>query len=394
MGISAHQKFTQSELREIFDVCSRKELTGDWNKIRDILNTRLKKNYNESTYRKRFCAYVEMKNACKEIDPDFTGDTTDVMVQKRELERAKIQFRDERNAWRRQNYADARVEQKLDYLEDAIKTYGKYKFDINYSPVAEANDGKVMIICLSDLHIGANYDSMWGKYNTDIAKQRFNEYLNEVIKIGRRHDIVEVVVVGLGDLINNSIHKSIAITNRENVIEQIMLASELITGFIGELCKYFIVGFTNTSGNHSRIDTKQDALKDERLDKLIGWYVKNSLSHLDNFEYIESEDTTISTVDVLNQKVWVVHGDYDNFSKGGLSNLVLAMGYKPAAILCGHYHNSAMEDIADVKFIRSGSFGGSGDDYTVEKRLTGKPSQTVAIFGDDGVECIYPVRLH
>ena len=68
----------------------------------------------------------------------------------------------------------------------------------------------------------------------------FNEYLNEVIKIGRRHDIVEVVVVGLGDLINNSIHKSIAITNRENVIEQIMLASELITGFIGELCKYFI----------------------------------------------------------------------------------------------------------------------------------------------------------
>lgn len=394
MGISAHQKFTQSELREIFDVCSRKELTGDWNKIRDILNARLKKNYNESTYRKRFCAYVEMKNACKEIDPDFTGDTTDVMVQKRELERAKIQFRDERNAWQRQNYADARVEQKLDYLEDVIKTYGKSKFDINYSPVVEANDSKVMIVCLSDLHIGANYDSMWGKYNTDIAKQRFNEYLNEVIKIGRRHDIVEVVVVGLGDLINNSIHKSIAITNRENVIEQIMLASELITGFIGELCKYFIVGFANTSGNHSRIDTKQDALKDERLDKLIGWYVKNSLSHLDNFEYIESEDTTISTVDVLNQKVWVVHGDYDNFSKGGLSNLVLAMGYKPAAILCGHYHNSAMEDIADVKFIRSGSFGGSGDDYTVEKRLTGKPSQTVAIFGDDGVECIYPVRLH
>ena len=394
MGISAHQKFTQSELREIFDVCSRKELTGNWNKIRDILNARLKKNYNESTYRKRFCAYVEMKNACKEIDPDFTGDTTDVMVQKRELERAKIQFRDERNAWQRQNYADARVEQKLDYLEDVIKTYGKSKFDINYSPVVEANDSKVMIVCLSDLHIGANYDSMWGKYNTDIAKQRFNEYLNEVIKIGRRHDIVEVVVVGLGDLINNSIHKSIAVTNRENVIEQIMLASELITGFVGELCKYFIVGFANTSGNHSRIDTKQDALKDERLDKLIGWYVKNSLSHLDNFEYIESEDTTISTVDVLNQKVWVVHGDYDNFSKGGLSNLVLAMGYKPATILCGHYHNSAMEDIADVKFIRSGSFGGSGDDYTVEKRLTGKPSQTVVIFGDDGVECIYPVRLH
>ncbi|MBO7714012.1 MAG: hypothetical protein J6S85_10610, partial [Methanobrevibacter sp.] len=40
---------------------------------------------------------------------------------KRELERAKIQFRDERNAWQRQNYNSARVEHKLNYLEKWIK---------------------------------------------------------------------------------------------------------------------------------------------------------------------------------------------------------------------------------------------------------------------------------
>lgn len=347
----------------------------------------------ESAYRKPLQgakAYYEDVFS-KMISNEYSDE---LMGTKRELERAKIQFRDERNAWQRQNYADARVEQKLDYLEEVIKENGKRKFDIDYSPIADINGNKVMIVCLSDLHIGAEYDSMWGKYNSDIARERLTEYLNEVINIGKRHDVTEVVVLGIGDLINNSIHKSIAITNRENVIEQIMLASELITEFIGELCKYFIVGFANTSGNHSRIDRKEDALKDERLDKLIGWYVKKSLSHLNNFEYIESEDTTITTVDILNQKIWVIHGDYDRFSKGGLSNLVLAMGYKPAAIFAGHMHNTAIEDIADVKYIRSGSFGGSGDDYTVEKRLTGKPSQTVAIFGNDGVECIYPVRLH
>lgn len=393
MGISANKKFTQSELREIFDVCSRKDLTGDWNKIRDILNTRLKKDYNESTYRKKYQSYCDMKLACKDIDPDFTGDTTEVDVQKRELERAKIQFRDERNAWQRQNYADARIEQKLDYLEQVIKETGRRKFNPNYSyPVSVTNE--TMVVCLSDLHIGAEYNSMWGKYNSDIAERRLAEYCSEVKSIGKRHNINNVVVLGIGDLISGSIHKSIQVTNRETVIEQIILASEYISEFIGELCKNFSVRFVNVSGNHSRIDKKDDALKDERLDKLIGWYVDKSLSHLDNFEYIENKDTSLGEVDVCGQKYWVVHGDYDPFNKQGLANLVLAMGYKPSGVFCGHMHSAAMDDISDIKFIRSGSFGGSGDDYTIEKRLTGKPSQTVAICNHEGIECIYPVTLH
>lgn len=393
MGISANKKFTQSELREIFDVCSRKDLTGDWNKIRDILNTRLKKDYNESTYRKKYQSYCDMKSACKDIDPDFTGDTTEVDVQKRELERAKIQFRDERNAWQRQNYADARIEQKLDYLEQVIKETGRRKFNSNYSyPVSVTNE--TMVVCLSDLHIGAEYNSMWGKYNSDIAERRLAEYCSEVKSIGKRHNVNNVVVLGIGDLISGSIHKSIQVTNRETVIEQIILASEYISEFIGELCKNFSVRFVNVSGNHSRIDKKDDALKDERLDKLIGWYVDKSLSHLDNFEYIENKDTSLGEVDVCGQKYWVVHGDYDPFNKQGLANLVLAMGYKPSGVFCGHMHSAAMDDISDIKFIRSGSFGGSGDDYTIEKRLTGKPSQTVAICNYEGIECIYPVTLH
>ena len=312
---------------------------------------------------------------------------------KRELERAKIQYRDERRAWNRQNYTAARTEQKLDYLEQIIEENGKKKFDIVYSPICKYGS-KTMVVCLSDLHIGANYDSMWGKYNSDIAKERLQEYLVEAVEIGKRHDINEVVVVGIGDLLHGSIHKSIAITNRENVIEQIMLASEMITEFIAELCNYFTVNFINISGNHSRIDRKEDALKDERLDKLIGWYVQKSLSHISNFKYLDSDDTTLGVMYINDLPYWCIHGDYDNFSKTGLSNLVLAMGYKPVAVFTGHMHSAAMDDIADVKFIRSGSFGGSGDDYTVEKRLTGQPSQTIAICGSEGVECIYPVRLH
>lgn len=378
MGISAHQKFTQSELREIFDVCSRKELTGDWKKIRDILNSRLKKDYNESTYRKRFAAYVEMKQACKDIDPDFTGDTTDVMVQKRELERAKIQFRDERNAWQKQNYNTARVEQKLNYLEDCIKNSSPAKLDVK---LKESGTIKTAIICCSDWHIGACYDNEYGKYDSDIAKARISEYASKAIMICETNEVHNVIIAGLGDEISGIIHTSIQVTNRENVIEQVMLASELMLAFIKEFVKRgFGVTFTNVSGNHSRISTKADAIKDERLDDLIGWYCNTHLKEYPNFLYLKAEDTTFSDVFGF----WFCHGDYDSFSKSGLANLVLAKGFKPHAVFMGHYHTVAIDDCYDVKICRSGCLGGSGDDYTVQKRLKGKPSQLMAIW--DGKE--------
>lgn len=388
MGISAHQKFTQSELREIFDVCSRKELTGDWNKIRDILNTRLKKNYNESTYRKRFCSYVEMKNACKEIDPDFTGDTTDVLVLKRELERAKIQFRDERNAWQRQNYNSARVEQKLDYLEKVIAESNPTDLQIS---LRENNAKKTAIITCSDWHIGECFDNEWGCYNSEIARERVSEYASKAIQRCILEGVSNVIISGLGDLISGGIHYSIAVTNRENVIEQIMYASELMLGFVKAFVdKGFVVTFTNICGNHSRISKKDEAIKDERMDNLIGWFVSTHLASYPNFKYVKPQDTTLAEVNGF----WFVHGDNDNFGKSGLSSLVLAKGYKPAGIFMGHLHSFAVDDCYDVKICRGGSLCGSGNDYTIEKRLKGKPTQLMAIAEDGEVCQFYNIILN
>ncbi len=44
--------------------------------------------------------------------------------------------------------------------------------------------------------------------------------------------------------------------------------------------------------------------------------------------------------------------------------------------------------------IRGGSLAGCGDQHTVEKRLTGKPSQMVCICTDKGVQAFYPVELN
>lgn len=307
---------------------------------------------------------------------------------KRELERAKIQFRDERNAWQRQNYNSARVEQKMDYLESIIKESNPTDLQIS---LRENNAKKTAIITCSDWHIGECFDNEWGCYNSDIARERITEYASKAIQRCILEGVSNVIISGLGDLVSGSIHKSIAVTNRENVIEQIMLASEYMLSFVKAFVdKGFFVTFTNICGNHSRIDVKNDAIKDERMDNLIGWFVSTHLKAYPNFKYIKPQDTTLAEVNGF----WFVHGDNDAFGKAGLSNLVLAKGYKPHAIFSGHMHTMAVDDCYDVKICRGGSLCGSGNDYTIEKRLKGKPTQLMAIAEDGEVCQFYNIILN
>jgi predicted phosphodiesterase len=318
----------------------------------------------------------------------------ELQVQTRELERMKIKFRDERNAWQKMNFIDGRVEEKLNKLEEEIKYQGRIDYSItNLVNIKSNND---LLIILSDLHIGQCFSSAFGVYNSDIAKDRINKYLDEILNIQETHNSENAFVSLQGDLISNSIHKALAITNRENVIEQIKLASEMVTSFIYELSKRFNnVYMSSVTGNHSRIDRKEDALHDERLDSLVDWYVKAKLEHIQNFKLIEDKiDSSISTMNIRGLTYFGVHGDFDGFNKSGVANLVLMTGIKPYAITYGHLHTCSVDEIGGIKIIRGGSLAGSGDDYTVEKRLSGKPSQMVCVCTDKGVKAYYVVELN
>ena len=347
----------------------------------------------ESTYRKKFQAFKKMLNANQSKFVDSDAQLKEIEVQKRELERKKIQFRDERNAWQKQNFADARVEEKLDKLELELSSLGKINFDKH--SITSINSDNDMLIILSDLHIGQTFDSIFGKYNTDIAKDRLNQLLNEVISIRDLHNSQTCYVSIQGDLISGNIHKSIQVTNRENVIEQIKIATELISSFCYELSLHFETVFmSNVSGNHTRMDRKDDAIHDERLDDIISWAVELSLKHIDNFHVLHRNiDTGIADISIRGKSYIAVHGDYDGFNKSGVQNLCLALGFVPYAITYGHLHVCSVDETNGVKMIRGGSLAGCGDSYTIEKRLTGKPSQMICICTDKGVRAYYPIEL-
>ena len=349
----------------------------------------------ESAWRKRYQAAKKFYDNCfSKMESEEYQKKLDVL--NRELQRNTIKFRDNRNAWNKQNYADSRIDETMQLIEDLLPTVGKTEFEIHDLP--NINGDTSLLVCLSDLHIGQTFDSYWGSYNSDIAANRLNEYLNEIIRIGKLHNAKNIHLCSIGDQISGAIHTTIQITNKENVIEQVKTAIDLISSFAYELTKHFEnVFFYDVSGNHSRLNPNKDmTLRDERLDNLIAWSVCKLLSHIDNFRDMTHRrfDDTIAEANIEGKNYLLVHGDIDSINKTGIGNLVTMLGFCTEYIVCGHRHTPAMNEFNGIRVYQSGSMPGSGDDYTVSHRMSGKPSQTVLVCNSKGVVCDYNVDLN
>ena len=378
----------------IFRVCGAKERIGSWNLVADIINGRLGTNYGESAFRKKYTSFTQMFEANRDILTNSVDEIEKIREERRLLEIEKVKFRDERNAWAAQNRVQARAEEKFDSLEHSLANLGRINFLEHDIPAVIGN--KTLLVMLSDLHIGATFDNYWGKYNSDIARDRLSQLLEEVKVIAKRHDCNECYVVLGGDIISGSIHHNIQITNRENVIDQIKIASELITSFCYELTTLFkYTTMISVAGNHSRLGRKEECLQDERADDLIAYIISRSLSHIPNFQYMDEAnfDNTVAMFTIADKWYFCVHGDCDDFTKSGLQNLITMVHAIPYAVLFAHKHYCSLTEHNNIKMIQSGSLCGTGDDFTVSKRLSGKASQMVCICSEAGIEAYYPIEL-
>lgn len=372
-----YQRYENESPEElIFRICSHKNEIGTWSDVGRVLNELLGENYTEFAYRKKYQSFEKMFSGNQKLFSDNEEVLSEISEQRRELEKEKIKFRDERNAWNKQNRIAARTEQKLDYLEEQLVSMGKVNFSNHTTPVTVRGNSD-LLITISDIHYGLNYNNYFGTYNSDICKKYLAKYLEKIISIGSRHKARNIHVVMLGDIISGSIHKSIQIANRENVIEQIKGVSELLSSFVYELSNHFAkVTVTSVSGNHSRLDKKDEALHDERLDDIVSFIMEKSLSNVDNisFQTYYNFDTSIASIKICGKLYFLVHGDYDTPNETGVMRLCSMVGNIPYAIVMGHRHSAAYNEINGIVIVQSGCLCGSGDDYTIQKRLSGLSS--------------------
>lgn len=314
-------------------------------------------------------------------------------AKKIELQMERQKFYDQRNAFNRLIRERSRQEELNEILVEAVR-FGNLP-QLHYERFDIAPSDNDLLVSLNDIHYGANVSNFWNTYNSDVCREMMCRYLDRIISIGETHRSENCVVWANGDEISGNIHQSIAVTNKENVIEQTKGVSELIAEFLAELSRHFNnVTFVSVAGNHSRIEPNKDrALISERLDDLVEWYLG---ARLQNFENVtigggEKIDHTIYLVDVRGQTYCGVHGDFDG-STSKVQALQAMAGRPIYAVLSGHLHHNKIDEVQGVKTIMAGSFLGM-DDYCVQKRIVGRAEQMVCVCDENGVRCSYDIPL-
>ena len=371
-----------------------------WGELTPILNKQLRdpdEEWSESAYRKK---YALIKNAYEQIFSGYQDDDylQELTLQKQEIKKEKRKLYDERLDLNKRLREEARLETTIDCIKQSLSNIAHNYFSDNHKDFIPMTSDNKMVICLSDLHIGADFKNIDGEYNPDIAKERLQQYLYEIKDIQGRNGCCECIVAILGDCISGSIHRTISVTNKEDVIEQVKIASMLISDFINSLSHWFNnVTVYSVGGNHSRIEKKvEDALLSERLDNLIPWFVEKMMEYKDNVNVISHTfDDTLGIFNVGEKLYFIQHGDYSPITDVAIGKLVLWAKQTPYCILTGHLHYPAMTEVSGIKVVQSGSLCGSGDEFTRQKRLTGKPSQTVVVTKSDGsIYGVYPIELN
>lgn len=296
------------------------------------------------------------------------------------IEQQKV--RDWYNAFRR----DIREESRIENLKDEIQRAAD-KFKELPSVEYKANSSKgscEAVLLLSDLHIGVKCDNYYNKYNLDIARERLETLLTQVIEYSKKNNISTLHILNLGDMIQGLIHTNARIENQMDVAEQIMIAGELLSSFLNQIQQAAPkVTYRSVFDNHSRaVANKEEHIEKEQFSRIIDWFIKSRLAN-SKIEFIENDiDGGIGDLYVGNNKhLMFAHGHCDG-RNSSMQNFIGLTRDWVDYICLAHYHSPATKDYQGCKVFINGSIVGT-ESYAFGKRLFTRPSQKLLIFSKD-----------
>ena len=217
--------------------------------------------------------------------------------------------------------------------------------------------------------------------------------MDKILEVQLRHGSENAFVI-LSELVSGIIHNELRIENNQNLIEQFLSVTNYIAQFLSELSYHFnTVNVYICPGNHSRISPKkEDSLKGENIDHLAIPFLEAKLQNFKNITFNTNKiEESIAMFDVRNNVVMASHGDKDTPSNV-VQKFTLLFGIRPSFVYLGHRHKNGLTTVYDCKVIESGTLSGT-DNYALDLRLNGKPSQTISVITENGLDCLYDVKF-
>lgn len=319
----------------------------------------------------------------------------ELQLQKQELEKEKVKTRDEKNELRRIIREEARKESYKEQVLRAISEYdcNPLDYDKNKQFIGISKTDNDLIISCTDIHAGIEIDNYFNTFNEKILKKRVNNYLDKIFEVQLKHGSENAYLI-LSELVSGIIHNELRIENNQNLIEQFLTVTNYISEFLAELSyKFNAVNVYVCPGNHSRISPKkEDSLKGENIDHLAIPFLQAKLQNFKNIVFNENKiEESIAMFSVRNNTVMASHGDKDS-PNNVVQKFTLLFGVRPALVYLGHRHTNGLTTVYNTKVIESGTLSGT-DNYALDLRLHSKPSQTISVITENGLDCLYDVKF-
>lgn len=287
------------------------------------------------------------------------------------------------------------IEQELIRCAEALN---EKKAFVPAPPVHIYGENREAILVLSDWHFGLTTDNIWNQYNIEIADKRIQKLINEASLKIQENGVSRLHIVLLGDIVSGEIHTSIRVANSENVVDQLMMVSERIAELVAQLSD--LVEFTeihSTWGNHARVTASyKDAIHGCNLERLIPFWLEQRFKDRDDVYVNDNNAYELVSVEALGHDIGATHGDLDGSKTNPMLTLPVLyeknFGRKPKIIITAHLHHVFCDETMDIIHIGVGALCGS-DEYAKDKRLFSKPSQTMLIIDNDGLDSIHNIDL-
>ena len=389
------RKDGETDEQLFFRICSEKDKIGSWKDVANIINGIMNTNYSESKFRKRFQDFQKTMDANQHLILDDDNYVKEIRLAKQELQKEKVKLSDERVEFNRQVREQARKES----FEDMIK---RVIFE-NVEPIDFNNfgnnttsfnqNGRDLLVHITDIHTGIEINAFNNEFNQDVLKMRIEYYTKRIIDIAESQGAENCYIV-VSEILSGIIHNNLRLQNNMDLMEQFKYISDLLSEmFISLSSKLNSVHVYTVEGNHSRImQNKEDSLQGENFDILLPFYLKARLQNYSNIIIHENDVCKdIAMFEVRGNLVMASHGDKDSPSSV-VQNFTMMFGKKPDIVMLGHRHVNSMETVYDTKVIQSGCISGN-DEYALSIRKTNKPEQVVTVVDEDGVLCLYDVKL-
>lgn len=252
-------------------------------------------------------------------------------------------------------YSKQLYDKVLDKLTDLLKDPNA--FTIPEPSEEEVDDDSALILNLSDIHLGEK-DVVSAQGNTNVydevtAFTRLEQYVDKSIAEAKKHNVKQVVVINVGDIINNVyMHPNQMGYVTMNVSEQTALAIRLVTSLLLKLQAEFPkVYFGSVAGNHDRSEGANKAanLAGDSVSHLIIDMIKLEKEHgmLPNVTLIENESSDESEIDieVCGQRLVFTHGEKIKRSSKDNGTKFQGQGKHIDFLIYAHYHSFSLIEI-------------------------------------------------